>query len=335
MNSYGGESMSAAEVAFAYRTPLFLALSYVGYSLGYLIHQIGLDKNQHWMCIQDTEDLYLAAQEGHRSQPCIIIFLFVHYFGLAASAWWAVVLFSWSLAQYCSAINKARMKTISTICHICGWGLPAIVTLVALLMQNFEADELTSMCYPGALQNNAGLLYFIIIPEGLLLILGLSFYLSGAVLTCVKTEKQLCKTDAKALNNFKWRHYCLGAIYLFVKIVAFETLIYEYINRDSWIFEAGKLLCLIFCSTLLAIWLQLMTARFFAASTANRKPDVNQFWLRMGTSLMIGLFMPVWVLSSQTKHTIFYMWNRNKITEPSTFPTVPYRPQTFEMHVRL
>ena len=41
------------------------------------------------------------------------------------------------------------MHRISMICHMYGWGLPAILTLVALLTHSIEADELTSICLPG------------------------------------------------------------------------------------------------------------------------------------------------------------------------------------------
>ena len=103
-----------------------------------------------WLCIKYDGDLLLAAQEGARSQPCVIIFLFVYFFGNAISTWWTLVAFSWALAQHCSP-NKASMHRISMICHMYGWGLPAILTLVALLTHSIEADELTSICLPGML----------------------------------------------------------------------------------------------------------------------------------------------------------------------------------------
>ena len=101
-----------------------------------------------WLCIKYDGDLLLAAQEGARSQPCVIIFLFVYFFGNAISAWWTLVAFSWALAQHCSP-NKASMHRISMICHMYGWGVPAILTLIALLTHSIEADELTSICLPG------------------------------------------------------------------------------------------------------------------------------------------------------------------------------------------
>ena len=45
--------------------------------------------------------------------------------------------------------QRASMDRISMICHMYGWGVPAILTLVALLTHSIEADELTSVCLPG------------------------------------------------------------------------------------------------------------------------------------------------------------------------------------------
>lgn len=152
-------------MAFANRAPAFLAFVYVGYSLGYLISQIGLKHNPEWLCIDYNEDTLLTAQEGQRSQPCIIIFFLVYFFGSATSTWWTVVAFSWALAQY-SSPKKSAMDTISMFCHLYGWGIPAILTLVAILQHNIEADELTSVCLPGALRDDNNFLAFIVIPEG-------------------------------------------------------------------------------------------------------------------------------------------------------------------------
>ena len=139
--------------AFANLAPAFLALAFVGYSLGYLISQIGIYKNPEWLCVEFNETYNVTALEGQRSQPCIVIFLFVYFFGSAASAWWTVVAFSWALAQF--DVGKylkpdaSTLSTITMICHIYGWGVPAILTLISILNHNIQSDELTSVCFPG------------------------------------------------------------------------------------------------------------------------------------------------------------------------------------------
>jgi frizzled protein 4 len=152
----GGQKTTTA---FAESSPAFLALAFVGYSFGYLISQIGLQHDSKWLCVSNSEEEHsgnnhpelLVASEGQRSQPCIVIFLFVYYFGSAAAAWWPVVAFSWSLAQYFQ-LPKNTMATVTMFGHLYGWGIPAIFTLAAIVQHLIEADELTSICLPGALQ---------------------------------------------------------------------------------------------------------------------------------------------------------------------------------------
>ena len=105
----------------------------------------------------------------------------MYFFGSAISAWWTLVAFAWALAQYCSP-NRASMDRISMICHMYGWGVPAILTLVALLTHSIEADELTSVCLPGALQDDWSFLWFNIVPEGVQWSFAVVLFLSGIYL---------------------------------------------------------------------------------------------------------------------------------------------------------
>ena len=209
---------------FAHQTPAFLALTFVGYSFGYLVSQIGLYHNPEWLCVAFAENdkEMLAAQEGQRSQPCIVIFLFVYFFGLAASCWWTVVAFSWAMAQYFSP-SKATMATISKMCHIFGWGIPAIFTVTSIIMHNIEADELTSVCLPGALQDDTSLLTFIVVPEGVQLVFGTAMYLSGLCLAffcgeATTSEQARGKCEAKNLRSLRLRYSLYGFVFTCAKV---------------------------------------------------------------------------------------------------------------------
>jgi len=301
MNCCSGESHSAA--TFANRSPVFLVFSYVGLSLGYLISQFGILNNPEWLCVRYDKDHLLAAQEGARSQPCIVIFLFVYFFGNAISAWWTLVAFVWALAQYCSP-NRASMDRISMICHMYGWGVPAILTLVALLTHSIEADELTSVCLPGALQDDRSFLWFNIVPEAVQWSFAVVLFLSGIYLAfCCgdarTNEKIRGKTEAKALKNLRHKFSVLGFLYIVLKAGIFVTLLLEYYNRQDWL---------------------KMT------SSPKDLPDIYIFWSRILLCLLCGCFMPFMVLNKQTKRTCLSIWNTNKTPSvvPSTFPTVAY-----------
>ena len=152
----------------------------------------------------------MAAQEGDRSQPCVVIFLFVYFFGSAISAWWTVVAFAWALAQYCSP-KRTVMDRVSMVCHIYGWGVPATLTLLALLTHSIEADELASVCLPGALQDDWSFLWFNLVPEGVQLFLSFVLVFSGIYMAfCCgdarTSEKVRGKSEATALKNLRFVH---------------------------------------------------------------------------------------------------------------------------------
>ncbi len=307
INRCSGESQSA--VAFASRTPVFLALTYVGFSLGYIISQLGLKHNPQWLCVDYDLNEPLAAQEGQRSQPCIIVFLLVYFFGSATSYWWTIVAFSWSLAQACSP-KKPLMDTISMMCHMYGWGLPAAFTLVALLQHNIQADELTSVCLPGALEDNTSFLVFIVIPEGVQLALGTAMYLSGLCWAffcgdATTSEKVRGRSEAKALSGFKLKFTLFGLLHFVCKALVFAVLVYEYSNRGHW-----------------------------RSVKSNDLPDISWIWTKIFFSFLVSAGLPLWVLNKQTKQNCFSLWTSTKKDSksvPSTFPTVAYTQQAMEM----
>ena len=226
-NTNGDMLSPNSATTFAGQTPAFLALAFVGYSFGYLISQIGIYNNKDWLCVDNDDHSKLMALEGHRSQPCVVIFLFTYFFGSAASAWWTVVAFSWAFAQY---FNTKDISKLSVYCHTYGWGIPAILTLVSILNHNIQADELSSICLPGALQDDASLLYFIIIPEGVQLILSAFMFISGSVMAfCCgdarTSEKARGKLEAEALKRLKWPFFLYGILFLIAKVNFLEQFL--------------------------------------------------------------------------------------------------------------
>ena len=207
-------------VAYAKWAPVYLALSFVGYTFGLLLSQIGQIQDPKWTCVQDEE--LSAAKEGHRSTPCIIVFLFVYFFGLATSTWWCVVASIWTIAQS-TTINKPWLAFIAKLGHVVGWGIPAFLTLLAILLQKVQADELTSLCLPGGLEDNSSLLGFLVIPEGFFSALGLIIYIIGSFYAfccgnATTDEKVRGKMEAKTFQSLKWKMAFYGALFLVCRV---------------------------------------------------------------------------------------------------------------------
>ena len=221
-------------VSFSKWVPVYLAFSFTGYTFGLLLSQIGQLQDPKWTCVQDEEVLVsstegqtskselLAAQEGHRSTPCIIVFLFVYFFGLATTTWWGVVATVWTIAQS-TPINKSSLANVAKLSHIFGWGIPALMTLIAILLQKVQADELTSICLPGGLQDDSSLLLFMVIPEGIFSSIGFIMYIIGFFYAfccgnATTDEKLRGKGDAKTLKSLRWKVAFYGGIFIICKV---------------------------------------------------------------------------------------------------------------------
>ena len=88
------------------------------------------------LCLKsdDSEEpVLLSAQEGHRNQPCTIIFLFVYFFGSSVTTWFTATVATWALAAAKIKNPPFSVATMSTLSHVYGWGIPAVLTLVALV----------------------------------------------------------------------------------------------------------------------------------------------------------------------------------------------------------
>ena len=104
-----------------------------------------------------------------------------------------------------------------------GWGIPALMTLIAILLQKVQADELTSICLPGGLQDDSSLLLFMVIPEGIFSSIGFIMYIIGFFYAfccgnATTDEKLRGKGDAKTLKSLRWKVAFYGGIFIICKV---------------------------------------------------------------------------------------------------------------------
>lgn len=245
---------------FAFRVPpLFFTLCCCFYSLGFLISQ--MLQSSHF-CIQDdeNEEVMLGGREGHRNQPCVVVFILVYFFGNAASHWWTVATFTWCASLITSRKRLSASETVpkhsspvrwpalSPLCHVYAWLVPAVLTLTALLTRNVESDELTSVCLPGASFSDESILYFILIPESIQLFFGCLFYVVGIVTALIYKSRLQQKTleqqrflnkkssgDLGIISSLRCRMGIFGIFYILPKLCSFVTVVYEYMFRSLWL----------------------------------------------------------------------------------------------------
>merc|ERR1712037_1042012 len=89
------------------------------------------------------DPLRLLVREGIVPTPiCTLVFLLLYFSSLAAALWWALTTASWAGMVLCSLEPKV-LENKSPLLHTLGWGVPALLTITALVMHQVEGDELT------------------------------------------------------------------------------------------------------------------------------------------------------------------------------------------------
>ncbi len=120
-----------------------------------------------------------ASPRGVESTGCAIVFLLAYFFGMASSIWWVILTLTWFLAAGLKWGHEA-IEMHSSYFHIAAWAIPAVKTIVILIMRLVDADDLSGMCYVGN-QNLDALTGFVVAPLFTYLVIGTLFIAAGLV----------------------------------------------------------------------------------------------------------------------------------------------------------
>lgn len=250
------------------RPIIILSLCYNICAIGYLVRLIaGRDAIS---C--DKTGLYLL-QEGLDNTDCAIVFLLLYFFSTASSIWWVILTLTWFLAAGLKWGHEA-MQQHSSYFHLAAWSIPAVKTIIILVMRIVDADELTGMCYVGN-QNSDSLMGFIIAPLFVYLLLGTSFLFAGFV-SLFRIRRHVrndgMKTDK--LEALMIRIGVFSVLYTVPATCVIACHFYEYTNRALW-----------------------------HLPPSSQKPNIEIFMLKIFMSLVVGITSGMWIWSTKTLNT--------------------------------
>lgn len=294
------------------KSSLFLSLSCTGLCGAYLLSRFFSAKD---LCIVSDEDpkILLVAQEGHRNQPCTVIFLFLYFFGTAVVHWFTATLVTWCLSSTKSSHSFFSLPTLSSLTHAYSWGLPAIFTIVAIVSYQVESDEYSSVCLPGGSHNDLSFLIFIVLPQGVQFILGTFFTLSGIVLSLIKlNEKSPPQTHARKkptqlhLRSWTMNYIIFSLVFVLSMGCVWGIHVYEYRYRSLW-YDGSQVFM----------------------------PDSQMFSFRIFMTFLMAMSPAILIINRDAffawrkllcDSCLLQFWNRDKQKTPD-FPRVAYQPQ--------
>lgn len=130
------------------------------------------------VCIDKFKDTgYKTVTQGTKKEGCTILFMIVYFFGMASSIWWVILSFTWFLSAGMKWGHEA-IEANAPYFHLAAWAVPAVKTIIILVMGQVEGDLLTGVCYVGI--NSVDSLHgFVLAPLFVYLFIGTSFLLVG------------------------------------------------------------------------------------------------------------------------------------------------------------
>ncbi|CAH1798577.1 unnamed protein product [Owenia fusiformis] len=249
------------------RPIIFLSMCYNIYSIAFIVRLIA---GRSAISCHNQSNVFILIQEGLNNTDCAIVFLLLYYFGTASSLWWVILTLTWFLSAGLKWGHEA-IQHHSSYFHLAAWAIPAIKTIIILVMRTVDGDELTGLCYVGN-QNQSSLIGFVIAPLCVYLLLGTSSLLAGffalfRIRQHVRNEG--VKTDK--LEILILRIGIFGVLYTVPATCVIACYFYEYVNRGLW-----------------------------HRPNTDISPNIEIFMLKIFMSLVVGITSGMWIWSRKT-----------------------------------
>ncbi|XP_053206848.1 frizzled-8-like [Panonychus citri] len=213
------------------RAIIFLSGCYVMVSIGFLLrYQLGHSS----IACEGSRLRYSGI--GIQSFNCTTVFIFIYFFGMAASLWWVNLTLAWFLSASLKWSTEA-IDNHSWYFHALAWGVPAIKSYLAVSTWAVDAEPLAGICLVGNL-NPHHLMHFIIAPLCAYLIVGIFLLLSGLI-SLMRIRRAIRKharqvTDKIGLVKLMIRIIIFSVLYIVPTLVVIICNLYQYSYGPIW-----------------------------------------------------------------------------------------------------
>ena len=261
--------IDASRFRYPERPIIFLAMCYNICSIAYIVRLIA--GREAISCDSTSISTHrILIQEGLENTDCAIVFLLLYYFSTASALWWVILTLTWFLAAGVKWRHDA-IQVHSSYFHLVAWAVPAVKTIVILVMRNVDADELTGVCYVGN-QSLDSLMGFVIAPLFVYLILGMSFLLAGFVaLFRSRRQERNERNKTDKLEVLMVRIGIFSVLYTVPATCVIACYFYEYTNRKLWY-----------------------------NPNLNISPNIEIFMLKIFMALVVGITSGMWIWTAKT-----------------------------------
>ena len=268
------------------RPVIFLALCYLILSFAFVVGSVVKlrDAEGSFAC-SDTEtkasfifQRLPNASPTYRSASCVILFIFIYYFQMAAAIWWVILTLTWFMASTLKWGEEA-VERPWIFYHILAWSVPAIQVILILALQLVDGDQMSGTCFTGN-HHHIGMGVFVILPLITYLLLGIIFLMIG-FFSLVLILRQISKDPHKSrrLTRLIIRILIYGVLYVIPNVIYICLCIYEVAERSNW--ERAYVNCP-------------------DRTSCSSSPQFAALLIRYVMLFVIGIFSTFWVISWKT-----------------------------------
>lgn len=260
------------------RPIIFLSLCYNFYSIAFIVRAIAGTENI--VCDKANHYVVAAGMNIADHAGCSVVFLMLYYFGMASALWWVALTFAWFLSAGLKWGQEA-IEAKATYFHIVAWTVPAVQTIIVLILRKVDADELTGICYVGnSDQKNLG--GYVLAPLCFYLIVGTLFLLAGFIaLFRIRTVLKNKETDTNKLEKLMVRIGVFSILYTVPVTSVVACYFYEHANMDRW-------------------RMNVLRCQGDEACMEDQGPSVELFTVKYFMLLAVGITSNMWIWSTKT-----------------------------------
>lgn len=237
---------------------------------------------------------------GGENLSCIIVFILVYYFLMAAMCWFVIFTYAWHVSFKAIGKIQERIDKKASYFHLIAWSIPLVLTIAILAISEVDGNSIVGICFVGYF-NHAIRGGFVLGPLICSSLIGGYFLIRGMlILINLKiSSKQIISTKAskKIRQSIIRMGICSALTFIFICVTVL-CHIYEFQNSRSW---AESLRNLIIC--------KITSAYSDDDSTSCKlfnRPSIALLQLHLMSNFAAGIVMASFVFTPSTVET----WGR-------------------------
>ncbi|KZS02918.1 Smoothened protein [Daphnia magna] len=177
----------------------------------------------------------VSEPSGGETLSCVVIFILIYYFLMAACVWFVMLAYSWFVSF--QALGKIREKVSSKAAyfHLVSWSIPLVLTITCMALAQVEAQSPHGICFVA--NSNVVRSGFVLAPVLILLFVGHVFLYRGLLILIRLKLGSAASISASA--NSKLRNTIVRLASFSISIIGSVVLtfvchIYEFERRSQW-----------------------------------------------------------------------------------------------------